>query len=63
MDVQTSLAVKARNTPKAGFKYRPHNLELRQFEQLVENYRTMLNLGFLNQTIVHQNFGRLLNVP
>ena len=50
-----------RSDPK--HRYRAHSLELKQFEQLAENYRTMLNLGFLNQTIVHQNLGRLLNVP
>lgn len=50
-----------RSDPK--HRYRAYSLELKQFEQLAENYRTMLNLGFLNQTIVHQNLGRLLNVP
>lgn len=43
--------------------FRPYNQELKQFEQLSENYKIMLNLGFLDQNIVHQNLGRHLNVP
>ena len=45
------------------FQFRPHNQELKQFEQMSDNYKTMLNLGFLNQNIVQYNLGRHLNVP
>ena len=44
-------------------KYRPHNFELKQYEQTSENYKTLMNLGFLQQHVLHANLGKALNVP
>jgi hypothetical protein len=32
-------------------------------ENIRENYKTLLNLGFLDQRVIHSNTGKILNVP
>ena len=39
---------KSRAKVKERLKFRPHRLELKQIEQIYDNYKTMSNLGFLD---------------
>ena len=43
--------------------YRPHNLELKTMENIRENYKTLLNLGFVETKVLTSNVGQTLNVP
>ena len=38
-------------------------MDLKALEQVYDNYKTMSNLGFLDQRILSSNLGRILNVP
>lgn len=44
-------------------EFRPHSMDLKSLEQIYDNYKTMSNLGFLDQRILSSNLGRILNVP
>ena len=39
---------KSRAKMQERLKFRPHSLELKQIEQIYDNYKTMSNLGFLD---------------
>lgn len=44
-------------------KFRPHAFENTATLHLADNYRTMMNLSFLDQSVVTSNVGSRLNIP
>lgn len=43
--------------------FRPHDQDLKLMDHVRENYKTMLNLGFLEMPVLQSNVGAALNVP
>lgn len=67
-DMYESNSIKAKRSKKLLLKehekyFRPHSLELQQMERIRENYKMLLNLGFLENKVLQSNLGQILNVP